>query len=45
MMNHPEKEEPPFWPVAVVAIITIVTITAVILGFDGITTMWEIIAH
>lgn len=43
MHNHHEKEEPPFWPTAVVATITIVMITAVILGFDGIATLWEMI--
>lgn len=44
MHNHPQRDEPPFWPTAVVAIVTIITITAVILGWDGIALIWEMIS-
>lgn len=43
MHNHPAKDEPPFWPTAVVAVITIFLMTGVILGWDGIATLWDVI--
>lgn len=44
MHNHPHRDEPPFWPTAVVAVITIALMTGVILGWDGIATLWDVIS-
>jgi hypothetical protein len=44
MMNHSQRDEPPFWPTAVVAVITILVMTGVIIGWDGIVTLWHVIS-
>lgn len=42
MMNHPQRDNDPFWPTALVLVIAVFVTTIVILGPDGIRALFNL---